>query len=66
MNTIKNNLTQPAIKIHEAAHLFPEMTDEAFLKLKEDTGLTVSKYQLSYKMASCWTRRAQILEEQAA
>jgi len=36
MNTIKNNVNQPAMKIHEAAHLFPEMNAQAFLELKED------------------------------
>lgn len=36
MNTIKANAIQPAMKIHEAAYLFPEMTTDAFLKLKED------------------------------
>ncbi|BDW12310.1 S-adenosylmethionine-binding protein [Polynucleobacter sp. SHI8] len=36
MNTIKTTVIQPAMKIHEAAYLFPEMTTDAFLKLKED------------------------------
>ncbi|MET3124474.1 N6-adenosine-specific RNA methylase IME4 [Oxalobacteraceae bacterium GrIS 2.11] len=36
MNTKKIAVRQPAIKIHEAAHLFPEMTRDEFLTLKED------------------------------